>query len=92
MAAGKPVVATDVSGMPLAVAPGETGLLVPERQPAALAAAVLDLLDDPARGRRLGEAGRARVERELNWGAIAGIHDGLARAAVAAAARPAGEG
>ncbi|HRC87787.1 MAG TPA: glycosyltransferase, partial [Thermoanaerobaculia bacterium] len=40
MAAGKPVVATDVSGIPLAVEPGKTGLLVPERQPAALAAAV----------------------------------------------------
>lgn len=82
MAAGRPVVASDVAGMPLAVVPGETGLLVPEKDPAALAGAVGELLDDPERARRLGEAGRSRVERELNWAAIAGVHDRLYRRAV----------
>jgi glycosyltransferase involved in cell wall biosynthesis len=86
MAAARPVVATAVSGLPLAVADGETGLLVPERDPAALAAALADLLADPERARRLGEAGRRRVRDELNWDAVAAIHDRLARAAVAAAA------
>lgn len=87
MAAARPVVASDVSGLPLAVQPGATGLLVPERDPGALAEAVAALLTDPARARRLGEAGRRRVEEELNWREIARRHDALLRAA-----GPAGEG
>lgn len=86
MAAGKPVVASDVAGMPLAVADGETGLLVPEQDPAALAAAAGGLLDEPDRARRLGAAGRRRIERELNWAAIAEVHDRLYRRAAAGAA------
>jgi glycosyltransferase involved in cell wall biosynthesis len=42
---------------------GVTGLLVPPRAPEALAAAVLQLLRDPERGKRFGEAGRQRVAR-----------------------------
>ena len=67
--------------MPLAVVDGDTGLLVPERDPRSLATAILRLLDHPDEGRRMGEAGRARVASELNWDAIAAIHDGLYRAA-----------
>ena len=81
MAAGKAVVATAISGLPLAVTDGVTGRLVPERDPAALAAAVLELLGDPERARRLGEAGRRRVRDELNWDAVAAIHDRLYRRA-----------
>lgn len=88
MAAGLPVVATRVAGMPLAVADGETGLLVPERDPAALAEALLSLLGDPARRRALGSAGRRRVEEELHWGAIARVHDRLYREAVARGQAP----
>ncbi len=87
MAAGKPVVASEISGLPLAVRDGETGRLVPERQPAALAAAISDLLGDADRARQLGEAGRARVATELNWTAIAGIHDRLLTAATGGAAQ-----
>ena len=47
MAAGLPVVATRVGGLPELVAPGETGWLVPPRDPAALAAALSQLLADP---------------------------------------------
>ncbi len=61
MAAGRPVVATDVAGMPLAVADGETGLLVAEKDAAALAGAVSELLADDERRRRMGEAGRRRA-------------------------------
>jgi glycosyltransferase involved in cell wall biosynthesis len=43
----------------------ETGLIVPPRDPAALAAAISQLLGDPALRRRLGEAARARVMREF---------------------------
>jgi glycosyltransferase involved in cell wall biosynthesis len=83
MAAGKPVVASDLAGLPLAVADGATGLLVPPGDPGALAAAVGALLADPERARRLGAAGRRRVEEELNWSAIAAVHDRLYRRAVA---------
>jgi glycosyltransferase involved in cell wall biosynthesis len=61
MAHGRPVVATPVGGTPELVTDGETGLLVPPRDPEALAAALRRILDDPDLARRLGEAGRARV-------------------------------
>jgi glycosyltransferase involved in cell wall biosynthesis len=61
MAAGKPVVASRIGGIPEYVAEGETGLLVPPGDSGALIEAVLELLTEPARMVRLGEAGRARV-------------------------------
>ena len=56
-----PVVATRSGGIPEAVRDGGTGLLVPENDPAALAAAILRLLTDRALRDRLGQAGRARA-------------------------------
>ena len=61
MAAALPVVASSVGGVPEAVEDGETGLLVPPRDPVRLAAALERLLVDPALRRRLGANGRARV-------------------------------
>lgn len=61
MAAGLPVVATAVGGVPEVVVDGVTGLLVPPRDPQALADAILRLLRDPELRQRMGEAGRARV-------------------------------
>jgi glycosyltransferase involved in cell wall biosynthesis len=61
MAHARPVVATPVGGTPELVVDGETGLLVPPRDPEALAAALRRLLEDPDLARRLGEAGRERV-------------------------------
>jgi len=63
MAHARPVVATPVGGTPEVVVDGETGLLVPPRNPAALADAIRRLLDDPDLAKRLGEAGRRRVEK-----------------------------
>ena len=65
MAHARPVVATPVGGTPEVVADGETGLLVPPRNPKALAAALRRLLDDPDLRRRMGEAGRRRVASEF---------------------------
>jgi glycosyltransferase involved in cell wall biosynthesis len=71
MAAAKPLVVTGVGGLPDLVRHGENGLVVPERDPDALAAAIIDLAQDPQRRAAMGAAGRARVERELNWDTVA---------------------
>jgi len=62
MATGLPVVATDVGGTSEAVVHGETGLLVPVGDPAALAAALAALIANPSMAEAFGRAGRARVE------------------------------
>lgn len=61
MAMGRAVVATRAGGIPEAVWEGETGLLTPPRDPAALAEAILELLGDAPRRAAMGAAGRARV-------------------------------
>jgi glycosyltransferase involved in cell wall biosynthesis len=65
MAAGLPVVATAVGGTPEVLADGETGLLVPPGDPAAMAAALTTLLADRAKAAVFGRAGRARVEADF---------------------------
>ncbi len=60
-AAGVPAVATRVGGVPSVVVDGETGVLVPHGDPAALARAILELLADPDRRREMGRAARARA-------------------------------
>ena len=65
MAAGVPVVATAVSGNPELIQDGENGLLVPAGDAPALARAVDRILADPQLARRLGQAGRQRVERDF---------------------------
>jgi len=67
MGAGRAVVASRVAGVPDVVDDGVHGLTVPERNPAALAAAIGRLLADEALAARLGAAARERVERELTW-------------------------
>jgi glycosyltransferase involved in cell wall biosynthesis len=58
MAAGRPVVASDVGGIPDLVRNGENGLLVPPGDVPALANAILALLDNPESARQMGERGR----------------------------------
>lgn len=62
-----PVVATNVGGLPEAVADGESGLLVEPDNPQALAAALVTLLTDPDRLRSMGIAGRRRVVKHFQW-------------------------
>jgi glycosyltransferase involved in cell wall biosynthesis len=62
MAAGLPVVASDVGGLREQVVDGETGLLVPAGDAAALADALARLIDDPSLRRTMGDASRARAE------------------------------
>lgn len=63
MAAGLPVISTPLAGVPEMVEPDVNGELVPERDPAALCAALERLISDPARARRLGDRGR-QIARE----------------------------
>jgi glycosyltransferase involved in cell wall biosynthesis len=62
----KGVVASNVGGLPDTVQHGETGLLVPPSDPAALAAAVAELLADPAKRREMGRRGRERCLRQFD--------------------------
>ena len=66
MALGKPVVAARAGGIPETVQDGVTGLLVPPRDPEALAEAIRYLLDRPALQAQFGEAGRQRVEQAFS--------------------------
>src|SRR5207245_8825516 len=71
MACGKPVVSTDLpTGVRLVNRAGETGLLVPPGDPAALAEAITGLLRDPDLRERLGQAARERVSREVSVGRL----------------------
>lgn len=75
MASDVPVIATDVSGIPELVAHEVSGLLVPSRQPEALAGAVQRLLADSPLGRRLARQARGRLERDFNlWETTRELH------------------
>lgn len=69
-ACGRPAVAADVPGCREAVEHGVTGLLVPARDPVALAEALAGLAADAARRRALGTAARARVEARFGLPAV----------------------
>ncbi|HEX7023379.1 MAG TPA: glycosyltransferase family 4 protein, partial [Gemmatimonadales bacterium] len=69
-ASGKPVVAGRSGGIPDAVREGVTGVLADPEDPAAVAAAIEELLLDPERRDRMGRAGREAVERYFNWSRV----------------------
>jgi glycosyltransferase involved in cell wall biosynthesis len=66
LASERAVVATRLAGMPELVVDGETGLLVPPRDPEAIAAAILRLRADPTWRQQLARAGRKRVEADFS--------------------------
>jgi glycosyltransferase involved in cell wall biosynthesis len=66
MAAGRPVVARAVGALPETVVHGETGLLVDDESPRAVAAALAAILGDPGRARTMGDAGRRRAAAEFS--------------------------
>ena len=77
MAAGLPVVATRVGGVPDVVEDGVTGLLVDPGDLDALAAAIGELVDDPERARAMGERGRERQGREFDLEVMVGRIESL---------------
>jgi glycosyltransferase involved in cell wall biosynthesis len=64
---GKPVIASDVGGIPDIVQDGRTGLLVPPGDVGALAQAITRYIDEPGLARRLAELGRQHVEDVFSW-------------------------
>lgn len=82
MLCARPTVSTDVGAVAEAV--GDAGVVVPPGDPAALAAACVELLHDPERRRRLGAAGRARALRMFTLDGMRRAYDHLYRDAVAA--------
>jgi glycosyltransferase involved in cell wall biosynthesis len=75
MAAGRPVVASRVGGLAESVLDGTTGLLVPPRDPAALAEAIAQLASSQALAQAMGKQGRDRVRREFSLENMAGQNE-----------------
>ncbi len=71
MACGRPVIGSAVGGITYTIVNGETGFLVPSRDPKALAERLYQLLIEPECCTQMGEAARVRVEREFTWETVA---------------------
>ncbi len=90
LACGVPAVATTIGGAGEILRDGETGLIVPPRDPARLAEAILALVDDPARAREMGRRGSEDVARRFTPDRLADetlrVYERVVRAALAAPA------
>ncbi|HYG62325.1 MAG TPA: glycosyltransferase [Thermoanaerobaculia bacterium] len=84
MAAGLPCVATRVGGNPFVVQEGETGLLVPPRDEAALAAGMLRLARDPRLRESMGRKARRRYEALFTWDGMLDVYGRMYRDLLAA--------
>lgn len=83
MACGRPVIGSAVGGITYTIAAGETGFLVPPRDPQALAERLQQLLLEPERCTQMGQAARLRVEREFTWETVAKRTGALYEAVIA---------
>ncbi len=88
MGAARPIVAARVAGVPDVIDDGVHGLVVPERDPAALAAAIGRLIADRALAARLGAAARQRILTELTWEQTAARYEAAFAAALRGNTRP----
>lgn len=66
MAYGTPPIVTNIGGNPELVIHNDSGLVIPPKDPAAIAAAILELYSDPAKKKRLGENAKVRIETRFN--------------------------
>ncbi|HLJ34092.1 MAG TPA: glycosyltransferase [Ktedonobacteraceae bacterium] len=71
MACGRPVIGSAVGGLTYTIVEGETGFLVPPRNPESLAERLRFLLNQPEMVARMGKVARKRVEREFTWSIVA---------------------
>ncbi len=72
MAAGCPVIGSNVGGIPDIIIDGETGFLVPEQNPRVLADRIIQILSDPGISEKFREKGYSRVSELFTWEKIAG--------------------
>ncbi|MFQ5612353.1 MAG: glycosyltransferase [Anaerolineae bacterium] len=79
MVAGKPIVATDLTGVKLAMIHGETGLIVPPKNPERLAEAIVHLISCPDEAQAMGQAAKLRAAREFSIQKQAGDYIALYR-------------
>lgn len=77
MAAGCPTLATAVGGVATAIQDGHNGRLIEPRDPAALSGAIIEMLDDPARRRSMGEAARTTFQGGFTAAAMAKSYEQL---------------
>jgi glycosyltransferase involved in cell wall biosynthesis len=82
LASGTPIVATPAGGIGAVVVDGVNGLLVPERDAVAIAAAAARLLTEPGLARRIGDTARARALAEHGWDRVAGRFEAAYREAI----------
>jgi glycosyltransferase involved in cell wall biosynthesis len=87
MACARPVIGSDVGGIKSTVVDGDTGFLVPARDPETLARQLAVLHDNPALARRMGNLGRRRACRFYTWRTVAEQAVAIYAAALADAAR-----
>ena len=66
LAVETPVIGTNLEGVPELIADGETGLLVPPRNPEAMAQAILRMVENPTRAKAMARAGRKLVEARFS--------------------------
>ena len=76
-AAARPIVATDVGGNSEVVEDGVTGIVVPPKDPGALANAILKILNDPVLKRQMGQAGRKRFEQQFTLDGMVSAYQDL---------------
>jgi glycosyltransferase involved in cell wall biosynthesis len=86
MAAGLPMIVTDAGGNGEAVTDGETGLIVPSRDPLRMAEAMIALAGDPSMRERLGAAARRRIAERFTFDHCADSYDALYRVLIAGGA------
>lgn len=90
MACGLPAIASDYPGVRAVIDDGETGLLVPQADPDAVAGALRRLAASDAERERMGAAGRAKAEHEWNWSRLVDRMDEAYREAIEARRAKAG--
>lgn len=88
LAVETPVIGTRLEGIPELITDGETGLLVPPRNPDALAQAALRVLENPLRAKAMARAGRKRVEAQFSMTVKIERTEGLYRRLLESAGRP----
>ncbi len=71
MATGKPVIGTNSGGVPEIIVEGQTGLMVPAQDPAALAEAIEQMLSDPLQAEQMGQAGLQRARKLFDANRVA---------------------